>query len=454
MPAAVAVPAAPAQTDPARGAAVQDEPDGPRRPRFFYGWVMLPVAALLHAGTGVGQTYGVSVFNPRIQDSLGLTETALSVAYMIACLAAAAPLPLVGLLTDRYGLRAVAVWVVVGLTGGCLLTGSAGSIYTVTLGFFLLRLLGQGALTLVAANTPAMWFDRRLGFAGGLVGLGQSAAFAALPALFLFVVAGFEDAAETGRFDGLGWRDGYRALGLANAAVLLPVLWLVYRNRPADVGQRPDGDPPAARAAGDSDADDPGPAADSLTAPQAYRTFAFWFAAGVQATWGMIGTALFYHLITILTDRGLSEKEAAFSFTVFAGAMAAWQFGGGLLADRVPPRFLVSLFGVLAAAGCGLLYVTGGTATAWAFAAVIGSAQGLLIAAMNVLWPRFFGTAALGAIRGTVQTITASACAIGPVIVARSRDSLGSERPALILFGGLLTAIALAAPFLRPPARG
>ena len=460
VPPLLAEPSAPALAeDPAPATDSPDEPEPAPRPRsrLFYGWVMLPVAALLHAGTGVGQTYGVSVFNPRILEDLRLSETALSLSYMIACLAAATPLPLVGLLTDKYGLRLVAVWVVIGLAGGCWLTGSATNVYTLTAGFFLLRLLGQGALSLVASNTPAMWFDRRLGLAGGLVGLGQSVGFAVLPALFLFVVTGYEHTDETGGFDGLGWRNGYQFLGLANTAILLPVLWLVYRNRPADVGQRVDGGPTEEEPV-DADAPDAAPpnaqSRPSLTAPQAYRTFPFWFAAGAQATWAMIGTALFYHLLTILGDRGVPETDAAFCFTVFAVAMAAGQFGGGLLADRIRPRFLVSLFGLLATAGCGLLYLTHSSGAAWTFAGVLGLAQGLLTATMNVLWPRFFGTAALGAIRGTVQTLGAAACAVGPVIVAYSREGFGSEEPALLLFAVLLLTIAATAPFLRPPARG
>ncbi|MFH5802852.1 MFS transporter [Alienimonas sp. DA493] len=453
--------------------APQKAPAPPAKPRtgFFYGWLMVPVAALLHAGTGVGQTYGVSVFNPLILADLGVSETALSLTYMVASLVAATPLPLVGLAIDKYGLRAVAICLVVGLAAGCALTGSAPNLVVLALGFFLLRTLGQGALTLVASNTPAMWFDRRLGLAGGLVALGQSAAIAFLPAVFILVVSGSVDAAETGGFGGLGWRRGYLFLGLANAAILLPVLFFVYRNRPADVGQRVDGDapdvspdePPPGASELDGDAaagpvpgvqNSPNTVRASLTASQAYRTVQFWYGAAVQGLWGMIATAIFYHLLTMLGERGVSEADAAVCFTVFAGMMAGWQFLGGVLADRVPPRLLLSVVGLLGAAGCGLLFVAQDRYFAWGMMAAFGSAQGLLTVTMNVLWPRFFGVGALGAIRGSVQTLVVAACAAGPVLVALSRERLGSENPALLLFGGLLAAVALSAPFLRPPVRG
>ncbi|MEM9701297.1 MAG: MFS transporter [Planctomycetota bacterium] len=444
------------------------EPEGSEAPvepsepsngrRFFYGWLMVPIAALLHVGTNVGQTHGIGVFNPFIRDDLKIEETALTTAYLIASLAAAVPLPLVGRLIDRHGLQAVAVCLVTGLAGACAITASATNLIVLTLGFFLLRTLGQGALTLVAANTPAMWFDRRLGLAAGLVGLGQSAGIAVMPALFLFVVDGFGDVEDGDGFAGLGWRTGYVTLGLANAAVLLPILLFVYRNRPADVGQTLDGgaaptDPSEALPGTASAAISDTPARQSLTAAEAYRTFPFWFVAGTQATAGLIVTAIFFHLLTMLDERGVSGTDAAFCYTVFAGAMASCQFLGGLSADKVPPRFLVSLFGLLQASGCGLLLIVQSAATAWTTMALLGSAQGLLIATINVLWPRFFGVTALGTIRGSVQTIVVAACPVGPVLVALSRDRFGSENPSLLLFAGMLLTIAVVAPFLRPPIR-
>ena len=442
-PATAPVADAPAAPAGSPGGSADGPP--PRRPRLYYGWVMLPVAALLHAGTGAGQTYGVSVFNPFIREDLGISGLALSSTYAYASFLAALPLSLVGRLTDRFGLRAVGLGIVAGLTGGCFLIAAAPGLVVVGLGFFALRLLGQGALTLVASNTPAMWFARRLGLAGGLAGLGPSVAFAALPTAYLWTVRELE------------WRDGYRAVGLATAAVLLPVLFFVYRNRPADVGQYLDGDRPDDDAAAVAKRKGRGPADDrpSLSAKRAYRTPAFWTALCVQSLWGMIGTALIFHLASLFEARGLPDPEAdaAFALGVFAVAMAAAQFLAGVLADRTAAGNLLAVFGALAAAGCGSLFLIESRPGAWAFAATLGAGQGTLSAGMNVLWPRFFGTAALGAIRGTVQTFSAAACAAGPVLVSLSREHAGGEGPALAGFCGLLLAAGIAGLFLKPPER-
>ena len=59
---------------------------------FFYGWIMLPAVMLVTIGTSHRQTYGISVFNPYIQQSLDLSSAELSGAYMIGTVLASLPL--------------------------------------------------------------------------------------------------------------------------------------------------------------------------------------------------------------------------------------------------------------------------------------------------------------------------------------------------------------------------
>ena len=399
---------------------------------------MLPIAGLLHACTGVGQTYGVSVFNPYFLRELRLTSTQLSMAYMVASLAAALPLPWVGRLADRFGLRATAVAGIVCLGMACAAAGWATGVVSLAVAFFLLRLLGPGVLSLVASNTVAMWFSRRLGLAGGVVGLVQSAAFSILPPVYTAV------AASQGR------RAGYTLLGLATLAVMLPLVLFVYKNRPADVGQRPDGDeegrvPKVRRPA-------PPVAARSYTAAEARRTAAFRVPLAARSLWGLIGTGLFFHAVTILGARGVTAAEAATLFTAFGVTMAAGLAVGGPLADRLRPAWLFGTFGLLTASGTAMLWAADSAADAWAVGAVLGTGQGVLSAVLNTVWPRFFGTDHLGAIRGTVTTVASASAALGPVIVGLSMDHLGGAGPALGLFVALLLGLAAASPWVRPPA--
>ena len=145
----------------------------------FYGWLIVPIAIIAQAVTGVGQTYGVSVFNPSLLESLGISLTALTGAYMISTLLASIGQPWIGALMDRYGLKKTILAAVVLLGAACLYFASIDSLPGLVFGFFLLRLLGQGGLSLLAGNIPAMWIEQKLGTVTGIVSSGFSVSMAA-----------------------------------------------------------------------------------------------------------------------------------------------------------------------------------------------------------------------------------------------------------------------------------
>ena len=59
--------------------------------------------------------------------------------------------------------------VVCGLSGTCLLASYVADFASLLVVFFLFRMLGQGALSLLATNAVGMWFDTRLGTANGIL---------------------------------------------------------------------------------------------------------------------------------------------------------------------------------------------------------------------------------------------------------------------------------------------
>ena len=192
-------------------------PPRPRDPQvarapIYYGWFMLPLAMLAQILTVPGQTIGISVFTESLTEALQITETQLTGAYGLGTLLACLPLTLIGGLMDRYGIRRSMVLVVLALGGTCLFVSRVGDLLTLFAGFFLLRFLGQGALSLLAGNTPAMWFHRRLGTVTGLMNVGVVLAMGLWPLSIRYLI------------EVLGWRGAYAALGLLVWAVMLPVL--------------------------------------------------------------------------------------------------------------------------------------------------------------------------------------------------------------------------------------
>jgi MFS family permease len=206
---------------------IAEPPLKPETP-FYYGWVVMPVAALMVVGTLPGQTVVVSQFNTSIRESLGIGNDALAFAYLIGTLCAAVPLTLVGKLSDRIGPRRTAGLVVGSFLLGILALTNAAGLVSLTIGFFLIRFLGQGALGMLSSHVLALWFERRLATVESIKHAAISLAGAVVPALVLVLINEF------------GWRRAYAVLGIAVAAVLLPLIEFVLRDRPEEIGQHLD----------------------------------------------------------------------------------------------------------------------------------------------------------------------------------------------------------------------
>ncbi len=98
--------------------------------------------------------------------------------------------------------------------------------------------VGLASVSLVPSQTViSHWFEKRRGTAMGIImtgiGLGGMA--------MVFIASMMNEA--------YGWRWAYRFLGILVLAVVVPVILLVIRNRPEDMGLVPDGYPPPTRRA-------------------------------------------------------------------------------------------------------------------------------------------------------------------------------------------------------------
>jgi MFS family permease len=270
--------------------------------KLFYGWVMVPLATLVMVCSAPGQTYGFMFFNPWLRRSLALSQTELSATYLLATLCAAAPLSYLGGLSDRVGLKRSLLAAVTAMAGACLLASAVRSTTMLFVACLGLRLVGAGLMSLLATNTLAAWFDRRLPLACGIMQFSMAASMALVPVGLMTLI------------DAVGWRGAYGCLGIALAAVMLPLVAVVYRERPSDLGQRRDGDAAmssgdrsSARAAAPATAwrivDDDHPP--SLNLAAALRTRMFWMLLISTGVWSLIGTGLMFHLESLLRAHDL-----------------------------------------------------------------------------------------------------------------------------------------------------
>ena len=401
-------------------------------PRSFDGWRILGLATVTGGLTGPGQTIGVSVFVDQFIADLGMSRSGVSTAYLIGTLIAALGLPRIGQQIDRVSVsRAMTV---IGIAFGIALVAMAGvqGFVTLTIGFVLIRLFGQGSLMLASTVSVTLWFDKRRGTVLGIFSTGTAILMAFVPVGLSVVI------------DDFGWRVAWLVAAVVVLAVVVPIARYGLIDRPSDVEQIPDGPRPTKTRAPKEQA-----AADA-TRKEALRTRRFWILLASTATVGMLSTALNFHQISLLTDAGLTTTEAAVMFlpqVVGAGA-AGLLFG--FLSDRLTGRWLIpmamTLLVISLAAAANL---TPGISVVM-YAVSLGAAGGATRSVSATLLPRWFGVRHIGEIQGTASFVNVASTALGPVAFAVARSASGGYSGAATWFIILPVVAGIAATTIRP----
>ena len=404
---------------------------------FFYGWVILAIAVVATVATTPGQTHGVTIFNPFFTEHLKLTKTQLSGAYMVATLLAGFTMPWLGSWMDKRGIRVMMTLVVCGLSGTCLLASYVADFASLLVVFFLFRMLGQGALSLLATNAVGMWFDTRLGTANGILSV--------LSTLITSqVLLGMNQLVLDA-----GWRMTYRIIAICIAASLLPLLAFLFRNRPEDIGGYPDG--VAGPLNSTVDYQQQGHQVQlSFDFGRVLRTRCYWILIATHVAWSLIGTALIFHIHGLFESRGLATTAANQTLTQLFIAAAAIQLVSGILADRIPLHLL------LATSSGGMLVATGMLLSAnpsllGAGYLVFGMSQAITGVVSGTIFIRYFGRNHIGKIRGSVFSAMVAGSALGPFVMGYLYEQLGSFNPSLWLFAGSFLAVTILTMLATPP---
>ncbi len=345
-------------------------------------------------------------------------------------------LPWIGRALDRFGVRRTmaAVGAVFGavLIALSFVTGLVG----LTIGFVGLRMAGQGALSLTASTAVALWFHRRRGMAAGLVSAFGAVGISLTPLALEPLLAD------------LGWRAVWRVEGIVIWLLVIPLALLAMRDRPADLGQRPDGPVAIAERAQVPSRPEGVSRAEALLHPY------FWLICTAVALTGMLTTAVAFHQISLLTARGLSPAQAAANFLpqTIAGLIAT--LAAGFLMDRFAGRWMIVSSMAILSLGLWWGTTVSPGVSALAFGAMLGAAGSVIRAVETAALPRYFGTLHIGSIRGLVASISVAGTACGPVLFAAVFDRAGSYSPALLACAVAPLLVIVWALVAKEPALG
>ncbi len=305
-------------------------------------WVAAATMAALVAAAGFRSSTG-ALLEPLEEEfgwSRGTTSGAVSLNLIIYGLTA----PFAAALMERFGIRRVVAAALVMVSLGAGLTMVMTEAWQLWFLWGVPVGVGTGAMALVfGAIVANRWFVRHRGLVTGIFSAGSATG----QLIFLPLIAQLAS--------GPGWRWATGVVAVFSL-LLVPVVLLVLRDRPSDVGQVPYG-APASYVEPPIDRSGPGAATLALTTlREVSRRWTFWalfltFWICGWSTNGLIGT----HFIPAAHDHGMPETTSAGLLALIGIFDIIGTVASGWLTDKVDSRYL--LFGYYFLRGLSLLVV-------------------------------------------------------------------------------------------------
>ena len=382
--------------------------------------------------TGPGQSYVFSVFIDSIIADTGLSRTGVSVLYLASTALSALLVTSVSRLADRYGPRIMLVAAGFGLGAACFGMAFATHILLFFVAFASLRAMGQGSLSINCILLVNQWFVSRRGRAVGMMTMGAVASTALFPPFAKFLI------------DSIEWRGAYTVLGVLVIGLIVPVVLLIVRNRPEDMGLFPDGSdgPPASETSQR--------ASTARRRANVYRTPSFWLLAIALSTPSLVSTALIFHQASIFEENGLSATVAASVFAIYSASPAVSSLAAGFVVDRIGPNALVVFSMATLLATLVLAVLTDSLLLAVFYVMMMGISAGSYIIVQSTIWAWHYGRHGLGRIQGPAMTLSVCASAAGPLPLAVLHELTGTYTLGMLLMMALPVLSVVVLLLIRP----
>lgn len=325
---------------PAEIPAEAPAPRGRPRSRVHRAWFVAAVTFVTITGAAAFASLPGLLIDPLHSEfdwSRGEIGFAVSVNLALYGLTA----PFAAALMDRFGIRRVVAVALTVIATGSALTTVMTAAWQMVLYWGVLVGLGSGSMALAfAATVTDRWFVARRGLVTGiLTAAGASGQLVFLPLLSWLV-------------ENHGWRPAAITVALS-ALVVVPFVWLLLRDHPADVGLAPYGSeefkpkPPPVT----------GAARRAVTVLfDAARTGPFWLLAGTFAICGASTNGLVKtHFIPAAHDHGMQITAAASLVAVIGVFDIVGTIASGWFTDRFDARRLLAVYYALR--GVSLLFL-------------------------------------------------------------------------------------------------
>ncbi|WP_353892233.1 MFS transporter [Proteinivorax hydrogeniformans] len=411
---------------------------------FFYGWIIVVVGIFGVFFSGPGQTYSVSVFIESYIEEFSWSRSYVSSLYSIGTLCAGLLISFVGKLLDVKGHRRVMPVIISLFAIACFWMVFVSAPWMLLLGFFSVRLLGQGSMTLMSSTLIPQWFYKHRGKALSLMAIGAVSSSFILPPLNTWII------------QNIGWQVGWLVWGTLLLVIMLPIAIIFVKNRPEDIGEAPDGHnqnldltKADVKLANNET---------SWTLKEAMKTRAFWLLLFCVTVPAALNTGLTFHLASIMDYLGFSGDNApmlaASVLSIYAVSQFVNNFIAGVVGDKYKDNLIMAFtfvgFFLIVAMFLTVKYFNLTSTIMVVILGVIwGGVNGYFAITNNMIWPNYFGRRHLGSIKGFTMTGMVIGSAAGPLPFGFAYDIFGGYTEILIITA-VFPALAILASAISP----
>ena len=376
-----------------------------RRPKLFYGWVVVACCCLLGMSVAVLHTFGVYLTELARQFgwSRATTSTVSSFSTVMYCLSAVT----VGWLTDRFGPKRV-IWPCAFLLGGGLILSSRvqnlGQLY---LFYGTITAFGIGIAYSLPTAVVQRWFVQKRGLALGVNMSGIGIGTLVIGLLLGYVIPLY------------GWRTAFIMEGALFFVVLVAAAVFIV-GHPEEKGLEPYG-------GGENKIS---PAVAALERTWSFRevlaTGSFWAIYGIHFFASLSLLIVMVHIVPHAEDMGISKLVAAGALGLIGGFSIIGRLAVGGICDRIGFKTGIVLSLGLCAVMLVFLIFVKSIWMLYLFVFIFSLGYGGKASSLPGVVGSVFGTRSLALIMGLVATSYGAAGIFGPPLGGWIFDTTGS----------------------------
>jgi len=361
----------------------------PKKQSVYYGWYV--VAALFFASfLAIGSRQGFGVFVKTWEEDWGVSTASISVAAAIGWLMNGFSQPIVGFLTDKYGGRPVLVISLAVMSVATIAVALISNVFgLIVLYGFVISFASGGISPATTGVVIARWFDRKRGTAMSVLVAGGSAGGLIIVPFLSYVLVEY------------GWQVAWIITGSLALGLGIPLLLLVVRSRPSDMGLFVDGEEPSINEAGEAEVIVRPVGPDFVDKwKEALGTKPLWQLSFGYFVCGITTASISVHFVRWAISEDITTGTAALAFGLLSAINAVGVLVAGMLSDRLQRKNLLGAVYLVRALAFVSLIIVPGDKAIWAFAVIGGMSWLATVPLTASLTADVYGVRNLGTLFG------------------------------------------------------